>query len=228
MWRCVPDAGVRRRANPSPSHSAALTPHCFAAAASSISFAAAPAMRMPYSPVPRTAVEPPVTWKPNHSASLVGAVVHAAPEHGRHVVAARRANDVAVGVGVQRRRFLHADQRPVRLHFLGRHHRERRRRALPHLAVRHQDRDDVVGGHRDPGGQLPLLGRIGGHERVPAGREREAGDAEQEAAAGDGAGADERTPRPFPHVRHDAARGLRRPRGWPRARARTCRSGRRS
>src|SRR5229473_5253228 len=51
-------------------HSDARTPHCCAAAASNISFAAAPATRMPYSPVPRTAVEPPVTWKPNHSASL--------------------------------------------------------------------------------------------------------------------------------------------------------------
>ena len=46
------------------------TPHCSAAAATSISFAAAPATRMPYSPVPRTAVDPPVTWKPNHSAIL--------------------------------------------------------------------------------------------------------------------------------------------------------------
>ena len=51
-------------------HSEARTPHCPAAAASSISFAAAPATRMPYSPVLRTAVEPPVTWKPNHSAIL--------------------------------------------------------------------------------------------------------------------------------------------------------------
>ena len=42
-------------------HSEALTPHCPAAAAISISFAAAPATRIPYSPVPRTAVEPPVT-----------------------------------------------------------------------------------------------------------------------------------------------------------------------
>ena len=55
---------------PFAAHSEALTPHCFAAAASSISLAAAPATRMPYSPVLRTAVEPPVTWKPNHSASL--------------------------------------------------------------------------------------------------------------------------------------------------------------
>ena len=45
-------------------------PTAAAAAAISISFAAAPATRMPYSPVPRTAVEPPVTWKPNHSAIL--------------------------------------------------------------------------------------------------------------------------------------------------------------
>src|SRR6185369_5900159 len=51
-------------------HSAAPTPHCRAAAVSSISLAAAPATRMPYSPVLRTAVEPPVTWKPNHSARL--------------------------------------------------------------------------------------------------------------------------------------------------------------
>ena len=51
-------------------HVAASTPHCWAAAANSISLAAAPATRMPYSPVLRTAVEPPVTWKPNHSASL--------------------------------------------------------------------------------------------------------------------------------------------------------------
>ena len=51
-------------------HSAALTPNCCAAAVSSISFAAAPATRMPYSPVLRTAVEPPVTWKPNHWAIL--------------------------------------------------------------------------------------------------------------------------------------------------------------
>src|ERR1700692_2124295 len=40
-------------------HSETLTLHRCAAAASSISFAAAPATRMPYSPVPRTAVEPP-------------------------------------------------------------------------------------------------------------------------------------------------------------------------
>ncbi len=51
-------------------HSDAATPHSAAAAFTSISFAAAPATRMPYSPVLRTAVEPPVTWKPNHSASL--------------------------------------------------------------------------------------------------------------------------------------------------------------
>src|SRR5258708_21505511 len=42
-------------------HSEALTPQCFAAATTSISFAAAPATRMPNSPVLRTAVEPPVT-----------------------------------------------------------------------------------------------------------------------------------------------------------------------
>src|SRR6478672_9803300 len=38
--------------------SAAGTPHCFAAAARSISFAAAPATRIPNSPVPRTDVDP--------------------------------------------------------------------------------------------------------------------------------------------------------------------------
>src|SRR4051812_21958300 len=51
-------------------HSAAGTPHLAAAAASSISLAAAPATRMPNSPVPRTDVDPPVTWSPNHSAIL--------------------------------------------------------------------------------------------------------------------------------------------------------------
>src|SRR5580765_7324366 len=40
-------------------HSEALTPHGRAAAATSISLAAAPATRIPYSPVPRTAVGPP-------------------------------------------------------------------------------------------------------------------------------------------------------------------------
>ena len=133
---------------------------------------------------------------------LVGAVVHAAPEHGRHVVAASHANNVSVRVGVQRRRFLHADQGPVRLHLLCRHHREGRRRALPHLAMRNQDGDAVVGGHGDPGRQLTLLGCVGGDERVAAWCEREAGHSEQEASTRDGTCADERAPGPF---LHDAA-----------------------
>src|SRR3954468_9247810 len=51
-------------------HSDTCTPHCCAAAASSMSLAAAPATRIPYSPVPRTAVEPPVTIRPYHSTIL--------------------------------------------------------------------------------------------------------------------------------------------------------------
>src|SRR5258706_4955288 len=43
---------------PFATQSETLMLHCFAAAARSISFAAAPATRMPYSPVLRTAVEP--------------------------------------------------------------------------------------------------------------------------------------------------------------------------
>src|SRR5579872_1076027 len=49
-------------------HSDILTPKRAAAAASSISRAAAPATVMPYCPVPRTDEEPPVAWVPNQRA----------------------------------------------------------------------------------------------------------------------------------------------------------------
>ncbi len=64
-----PDAAWVTR-DPLAVHSETGAPHRCAAAASNISLAAAPATRMPNSPVPRTAVEPPVTMSPNHSVSL--------------------------------------------------------------------------------------------------------------------------------------------------------------
>ena len=129
----------------------------------------------------------------------VAAVVHAAREGCRDVVAAEGAHDITVRVLIPCRRFLHPDEAPVGLHVLGRHHGESGQRPLPHLAVRDEDGDDVVGGHRDPGGELSLLGRVGGNQRVPAGCEGEPGHAEQEAAAGDRAGPDEGAPRPLLH-----------------------------
>src|SRR5581483_2456397 len=59
-----PDAAWRTR-DCCARHSEAGTPNVAAAAAISISFAEAPATRMPYTPVPRTAVDPPVVMKPS-------------------------------------------------------------------------------------------------------------------------------------------------------------------
>ena len=143
--------------------------------------------------------------------NLESAVVDAACHHRRDVVATQRADDVAVGILVERRGLLHAHETPVGVHLLGGHHRQRSGSALTHLAVRDEDGDQVVRRDGDPGGELAVLAGVGRDQRVAAGRQGEAGDAEQEAAARDGAGTDEGAPCPLVH---DAAPSVRGAAAW--------------
>ena len=77
--------------------------------------------------------------------------------------------------------------------------------------MRDEDGDQVVRRDGDPGGELAVLAGVGRDQRVAAGRQGEAGDAEQEAAARDGAGTDEGAP--CPRV-HDAAPSVRDAAAW--------------
>ena len=160
----------------------------------------------------------------------VGAVVDGASERSRHRLARERAEHVGVGVGVEGRSLLDAHALPVRFHLLGRHHGEAGLRPLPHLAVRDQDGDEVVGSDGDPGRQLALVDRVGRDDAVAAGREGDAGHAEDEPAADEAAGADEGASRPLTHDAPPSSRrrpsGRRPPRESRAARGRTCRSGR--
>ena len=135
--------------------------------------------------------------KAGEAGETIRAVVEAALE--RSGDADEGAADVGVRVGIERRRLLDAHEIPIRIHFFRRHHRQRRLRALAHLAVRDEDRDDVVGRHEDPRIQLAGALRIIRADAVAARREDRAGHAEHEAAAGKRAGADERAPCPFAH-----------------------------
>ena len=128
----------------------------------------------------------------------VGAVVETALEWTRHVVD-ERAHDVGVRIRIERRRFLHAHEVPVGVHLLRGHHGERGLRALTHLAVRDEDRDDVVGRHQDPRGELAALLGVLGTEPMASRRKRGSGHAEDEPAADERAGADERASRPLAH-----------------------------
>ena len=129
----------------------------------------------------------------------VGAVVDGASDRRGHRVAGERAQHVGVGVGVEGRRLADAHPLPVGLHLLGRHHRERGLRPLSHLAVGNQDGDEIVGGDGDPGRQFALVGGVGRDDAVAARRDDDAGDPEDEAAAGEGPGPDEGTARPLTH-----------------------------
>ena len=132
------------------------------------------------------------------SRETIRAVVEAALEGTGHVVD-ERAHDVGVRVGIERRRFFHAHQTPVGVHFLRRHHRQRGLRALTHLAVRHEDGHEVVGRDEDP--RRELAGALGiiRAEAVARRRERRAGHAEHEPAADERAGADESASCPLAH-----------------------------
>jgi hypothetical protein len=153
----------------------------------------------------------------------VGAVLEASGQRAGHAVPGGDPRDVAVGVVVQRRSLRDPHQRPVGVHLFSRHHRQRLLRALAHLAVRHQDGDDVVRADGDPGVEPARAVGIVGDQAVPAWRDCRPDHPEHQPAAGQRAGADERASCPFAHGGPTrCAPG----RGWPGGRGRTYRSGR--
>ena len=157
----------------------------------------------------------------------IRAVVECAHDRRRNDITGKCASHVRIGVGVERRRLLDPNQVPVGFHLLCRHHGQSRLRPLPHLAVGHQDGDDVVRRDQDPGVELAGAGGVVGDDAVTGWRKHHASDAHREAAANKSAGPDEGTTRPFTHgVLRVPLRVPRRPREWLVARARTCRTGR--
>ena len=129
----------------------------------------------------------------------IGSVVECATEGPWNGIAGKRPAHVRVCVGTESRRLLHAHEIPVGVQFFGRHHGERGLRSLAHLAVRHQNGDDVVGRDQDPGRELFRVRRVVAEHAVPAGGERHARHAQHETAADEGADSDEGPPCPFAH-----------------------------
>jgi hypothetical protein len=135
----------------------------------------------------------------------IRAVIEAALEGARH--AEKRARDVAVCVGIERRRLLDAHESPVRIHFFRRHHGQRGLRTLAHFAMGDEHGDDVVGRDGDP--RVQSAGPVGivRTHAVPARREDGPADAEREAAARERAGADEGAASPLSERRGRPGRG---------------------
>ena len=156
----------------------------------------------------------------------VRAVVDGASQRRRHRVAGERTQQVGVRICVERRRFLDPHQLPVGFHLLGCHHGQRGLRSLTHVAVRHQDGGEIVGRHRDPGGQLSLLGGVVGNQAVAARRQCDARDPQNQPAADERPRADEGAACPLTHGAPPRPCRPWRRREWRGVSARTCRSGR--
>ena len=129
----------------------------------------------------------------------VGAIVDGPSHGGRYGIAHERTEDERVGIHVEGRRLFDPDLGPVGLHLLGRHHRQPRQRPLSHFAMRDEDRHEVVRRDRDPGRQFALLFGVSGHDAVSTGREDDTADPQDEPAADQAPGADERASCPPTH-----------------------------